>query len=535
VITRRTFLATAIAAAAVGCAGSPAAGRSPSARTRQGVVRGFVRNGASIFLGMPYGASTACARRFLPPVEPASWSGERDATRFGQRAPQGPANVSEAARPLIAYFTGGRAAELAPYGEAMGEDCLVLNVLTPAVDKAARPVLFYVHGGAFTSGSGNVMTLCERLVMEEDVVVVSVNHRLGPLGFVYLGGLSPEFAEGNPGMLDLVAALRWVRDNIAAFGGDPDKVTLFGESGGGAKITLLSAMPQAQGLFRGAIVQSGLLLTPPSPTTDGARSLLDKLQLRPGDVKQLQSVPLERLLAAAEPGVGQAPVADGRTLTAGLWKQAPPATADVPMIVGYCADEMTLFAMADFVGPLDWTAALAKVTQRLRQPEASVAQVLQAYRAAYPAAGPHEIYSRMLSDSGFGHDMTNLADRKAAQRPPVYFYRMEYIPRALPFLRSFHTVELPLVGRMVADPHAETLSRQLAGAWAAFARSGNPNHAGLPRWAPRPAGGAELMLFGETSRFTADPQASARASLVGLLGADAMTCLFHQTVAVGRC
>lgn len=506
-------------AAAGGCVGIRGDG-TPRTRTTYGVVRGFVRNGASIFLGMPYGASTAGNRRFLPPTEPSSWTGERDATRFGQRAPQPVRAASEAAKPIYSYFTGGRQSDLEVYGDPMGEDCLVLNVLTPATDGAGRPVLFYIHGGGFTSGSGNVMTLCERLVMEEDLVVVTVNHRLGPMGFMYLGGLSSEFSEGNPGMLDLVAALRWVRDNIAAFGGAPEKVTLFGESGGGAKIALLNTMPQAEGLFRSAIVQSGFLPEPEKPSNVPVFDMLQNLGLDKNGVARLQSLHFKEIISAARGKVGDRPIADGKTLSADAWKRAPKAAANIPMIVGYCADELTLFFPQEFLHPLEWSSVVAKIAERLDHSEVKVAPVLRAYRDAYPEANTHDIYSRILSDATFGRDMVNLADRKSIQQPPVYFYRLEYTPPSLSFLRSFHTVGLPLVGRMVSDPHAEGISQQLGRAWAAFARSGDPNHPGLPEWRSHGAEHGQVMLFGEQSKFVPDPQHLARSALLPLVTDD---------------
>jgi para-nitrobenzyl esterase len=495
-LTRRTVLAAGIGALAAARTGwSAMAAETPRARTRKGVLRGFVRNGASVFLGIPYGASTAGERRFLPPTEPAAWSGERDAIRFGQRSPQAATPVVPAALPVYQYFTGGRYEEVRAAGEAMGEDCLVLNVLTPRVDRAGRPVLVHIHGGGFVGGSGNVMTASDRLVMEEDVVVVTVNHRLGALGFLYLGGLSSQFAAGNVGMLDLVAALRWVRDNIAEFGGDPDKVTLFGESGGGAKIALLNAMAQAKGLFRGVIVQSGLLAMPAPPHERHCRQRAAGARARVRRRRQVAG------------GARRSPAG-----------QAPASMLRLPLITGYCADEATIFSLAEFAKPLEWHALLARLSERFAQPEASIAPVVQAYRHAYATAGPVDIYSRMLSDCSFGRDMAHLADLKAKHQARVYFYRMEYIPPTIRYLRAFHTVELPLVGRMVVDPHAEALSRQLAGAWAAFARSADPNHAGLPHWPPRPTGAADLMQFSEASRFGADPQATARAALNRLVG-----------------
>lgn len=513
--TRRTVLLAGIVAAASGCVGMES-GSAPVVQTRKGRVRGFVRNGASIFLGMPYGASTAGKRRFMPPAEPAAWTGVRDATQFGQRAPQASPVISDGAKPIYSYFTGGRQSELELYGNPMGEDCLVVNVLTPAADRANRPVLFYIHGGGFNSGSGNAMTLSERLVMEEDVVVVTVNHRLGPLGFMYLGGVSSKYADGNPGMLDLVAALKWVQQNISAFGGDPQKVTLFGESGGGAKIALLSTMHQAKGLFRAAIVQSGLMVDPLPPTNEAATSVMSKLGLSTLEVDKLQDIPLDQLLGAIGAGVGYVPVADGRTFKVGVWDSEPAFAADVPMIVGYCADEHTLFSLADFLQPLDWSGVVSKLQVTLGLDIASIDTVISGYRTSYPDAVPHEIYSRILSDGVFGRNMHRLAKRKALQSSPVYFYRMEYTPPALSFLRAFHTVELPLVGRMVAEPHGEGLSKQLGAAWAAFARTGDPNHSGIPTWGKVSGAANKVMLFDNVSRFGNDPQALARETLENL-------------------
>jgi para-nitrobenzyl esterase len=521
-VSRRTVLAAGIGALASPITAWTAAGVAsehvPRARTRFGVVRGLVRNGASIFLGVPYGASTAGERRFLAPVEPEPWSGERDATRFGQRAPQAPTPDVPALLPIYDYFTGGRYRELRALGEEMGEDCLVLNVVTPRADKAGRPVLVYIHGGGFVSGSGNVLTACDRLVMEEDVVVVTLNHRLGALGFLHVGGLLPEASVGNPGMLDLVAALRWVRSNIAEFGGDPDRVTLFGESGGGAKIGLLSVMPQAKGLFCGAIVQSGLFVNPAPPADDAVVSVLQALDLAPRDAAKLKSVAFDRLLAATSPGIATWPVADGRTLAPGLWTKASADMLRVPMIIGYCADEATLFAMEELFRPLEWSALDTRLAERFQQPAALISPILRSYRDAYPDASPVDLYSRVLSDCSFGRDMVRLADLKAARGARVYFYRVEYVPPTLTHLRAFHTVELPLVARMVADPRAERLSRQLGSAWAAFARKGNPTHAGLPRWEPRPENGTDVMLVDDKPLFGADPQAAPRAALNGLVG-----------------
>ena len=523
---RRSFGAAALAAAVSFVGGASAApSAAPEAQTRQGRVRGFRRNGAEIFLGLPYGADTSGARRFLPPAPPASWTGVRDATRLGQRAPQlgGPIYANN---PIAEYMAGGRAEELIALKEPMGEDCLVLNVLTPRADNRGRPVLVYMHGGGFTGGSGAVHTLGDRFVAEEDVVLVTVNHRLSLLGFLYLGDLSPTYAAGNPGLLDLVAALRWVRDNIAGFGGDPSKVTIFGESGGGAKVAYMLAMPQAQGLFRAAIIESGGLVTP-TPRADGAkaaRAVLDALSIAPEDVSKLWDAPAAELLARDKTGGFVRPVLDGRTITTAGWDRGAPAvSANVPLIVGSCADEATLFVGMPDPGlfKLDWPALGPRLAAATKTDEAALAPAIAAYRQTYPGESASDIFFRMASIAVLGWNARMIAEAKSAQRPPVYLYRMEYDTGIPPGLRAFHTCELPLANRLVWQPKAEGLSKQIAGAWAAFARTGgDPNHPGLPRWERYRRGEfGPIMLFNLESRSGPDPAARAETVLRTALGA----------------
>jgi para-nitrobenzyl esterase len=319
-------------------------------------------------------------------------------------------------------------------------------------------------------------------------------------------------------MLDIVAALTWVRENIAYFGGDPDKVTIFGESGGAAKVALLCAMPQAKGLFRGAIMESGGAPRPKPAdmATADAKAYVDKVGIPSSDIQQLQSLPFEKLV-----GVNSGPVADGQTLTADPWKSAPATAAHLPMIIGHCAHEATLFFgmrhPATF--SLDWSTVESSLVEYLKQPQSAVAPILTAYRAANPSASASDVFFRIMSDGiPIGRGPVVAADLKSTQVPPVYFYRMQYDTKLGPGLGAFHTAELPLVGRMVLQPRAESLSRQLAGAWAAFARSGDPNHSGLPHWSRYTREKHDIMLFDETSRCTPDPQAEARGALYALLG-----------------
>jgi para-nitrobenzyl esterase len=415
-------------------------------------------------------------------------------------------------QPYANYFTGGRIDEITALQEPMGEDCLRVNVVTPAADRRRRPVLFYIHGGGFTTGTGLTMTLGDRFVAREDVVLVTVNHRLGALGYMYLGGLSPEFAQGNPGMLDLVAALEWVRDNIAAFGGDPEKVTIFGESGGAMKVSFLLSMPQARGLFRGAIMQSGLMPEPATPESATATTTAFMERVGARTLDELQALPYDRLVGSGTPGTR--PVGDGRTLALQPWAQAPASAADVPVIIGYCKDELTLFAIGDqALFQLQWQDVPSRLTTQVGLPAEAAARVVDTYRAAFPHDNPSDAYFRISSDASFGRAMVDMADKKAAQRPPVYFYRMEYDTQLPPGLRALHTAELPMTVDLAWQPEAAQLSRQISSAWAAFARTGDPNHAGLPNWGRYDQTDRACMIFDITSCFGPDPQQEPRASL----------------------
>lgn len=493
---------------------------APQAQTRFGKVRGFKRNGAAVFLGIPYGAPTDGERRFMPPAPPAAWTDVRDATRLGQRAPQPPDTLYGS--PLYGpWLTGGRAQELIAMNEPMGEDCLVLNVLTPQTDNRGRPVMVYLHGGGYTSNSGAINSLGDRFAVEQDTVLVTVNHRLGALGFLYLGGISPRYAEGNPSLLDLVAALQWVRDNIANFGGDPAKVTIFGDSGGGGKVGMLLAMPQAKGLFRAAIMESSANVATDTAdaATQAARGFLEKLSVPASDLSALHKLPASSFVGvgAQNNPLWPGPVMDGRTLPSPMWtKGAPASAANIPLIIGSCADEEAIFSgmRNRDLFTIDWPQIPVRLAQITQKPQAAIEPCVTAYRAAYPKEGPVDICLRMLSLTGFGlgRNGRDIADIKAAQPAPVYYYRNEFDTRIPPGIRAFHTSELPLAMRLVADPRAEGLSKLVSGAWAAFARTGgDPNHAGMPRWERYSANGAPVMVFNETTRLLrSDPEAPAQ-------------------------
>jgi para-nitrobenzyl esterase len=497
--------------------------------TRQGRVRGVRRGPVTIFRGLRYGAATGGAARFLPPAPPPSWTGVREAARFGDRCPQNP-------------FPAALAGEDDDIGTS--EDCLTLNIWTPGADQAARrPVMVWFHGGGFVIGHGGQARFDgSNLAAGNDVVVVTVTHRLGVFGFLCLDELDPRFAgSGNASLSDCIAALEWVRDNIGAFGGDPGNVTVFGQSGGGAKISTLMAMPAAAGLFHKAIVQSGSWLRAIERTaaTDGARNILRHLEIDAARVGDLQAVPADRLLAAANATVGPGltafgPVVDGRTLPRHPWSpDAPDLFADIPMIVGTTKDETTLFSFLqggadnpDF--SLDEAGLVARLAALMAQPAERVTQLVQLYRVENPGTSPSDIYFRITTDAGLRHAAIWQAERKAAQgRGAAYMYLFAWESPAFGGkLRAAHSADIPFVFDNPGsnplngtDAGQEALAALMSRTWATFARTGDPNHSGLPRWAPYDAGTRATMVFKTGPELVNDPGGRSRALYQALLPA----------------
>lgn len=483
---------------------APAAG--PVAQTRYGKVRGVEREGIGIFKGIPYGGPTEGAGRFLPPQKPQKWTGVLDVTQTGPRCIQAPGNLFDT--PIGDYFCGGRKEQLGLSHQTDSENCLVLNVLTPGL-KGKRPVMVYIHGGGFTSGSGIIALAADAFPREEDVVLLSVNHRLNLFGFTYLGGISEKFADsGNAGMLDLVAALEWVRDNIAAFGGDPGNVTIFGESGGGGKVSALMAMPSAKGLFHKAIVESGSSLRAgdKEQANTRAKALLAKLGIPENRVEDLQTIPAAKLFGA---GGGGGPIVDGRSIPDQTWDpHAPEISASVPLIVGTCKDES-----AWLIGERDQSTFTlneadmrTRLERSLRVPAADVEELVTIYRKAHPNATASDIFFEISSDRSTRMNAIKQAERKTQlAKAPAYMYYFAYdTPMDGGKYRAFHTAELPLVLRLVRYPNSDKVSKQLAGAWAAFARHGNPDHAGMPSWPAYTMDRRATMVFAEENSHTED-------------------------------
>jgi len=468
-----------------------------------GPIRGTESDGVHVWKGIPYAAPPVGADRFRPPRPVDPWTAVREALDYGPSCPQ------PATRPT------GWAQET-----SLSEDCLYLNVWTPAPDRGRRPVMVWIHGGGFSIGSGSwPLYDGTALARRGDVVVVTVNHRLGPFGYLHLAELGGEefAASGNNGMLDLVEVLRWVRDNAAVFGGDPGNVTIFGESGGGAKVSCLLAMPDARGLFHRAAIQSGPGLRVASPGSAGrsAGALLEHLGIAPDRVEDLWSASTEQILAATAqlgPGGGMAggfsPVLDGKVLPAHpVDALADGSAADVPVLIGCNQDEGA--------GGLPTELDEAGLRERLSgYPDAAVDDILDTYRSLFPQASSLDILSYATTDSSMRLGSTRLAEAKLkASASPVFSYFFTYALAG----RAGHGYEIAFVFDNIREPITRPsptrlrLAAQMSDAWIAFARDGDPGHAGLDKWPAYTLGDRETMVFGRDGGVAvSDPSGAAR-------------------------
>ena len=497
--------------------------------TVAGKIRGGTARGALSFKGIPYGGSLSGANRFKAPTPVAPWTGVFDATHLGAPSQQTPGST---------------------YGEqepAYSEDCLVLNVWTPAADGKKRPVMVYLHGGGFSTGSGGSTSQDGgRLAAVYDVVVVSCNHRLGLLGYLWLG----EGYAANAGMLDIVQSLQWVRDNIAAFGGDPGNVTVFGESGGGAKVATLLAMPQGVGLYHKAGIESGAWLKrmPADRAQETARRFIKAVGV--SDAGALANVPVQTLLQLqwqAERGEGPlvdavppevkarmmyagydgeqighfAPVVDGTVLPRHPFDpDAPEIAAHVPLLIGNNREEAAfgmmgqpeLFSLSEDV----LKARLATQFGERADP------LLKAYRLDRPGATPSELYIAIATARQFGNDTATLAGRKAAQAAPVWRYRWDYrsnrpIKGSTATLGAGHATDIgPTFDNWDAQglhgdgPGVEAASHNLSALWTSFARHGVPTAKGVPAWPHYDGKTRPVMLVDVECRVVHDPDPHAR-------------------------
>jgi para-nitrobenzyl esterase len=513
---------------------------APVAETEYGKISGQVEDGINVFRSVPYGADTAPVR-FQAPLPPIPWTGVKVCDTFTTRAPQlqalrGPQRENSApSLGSVGMPPAGTRPRVAPEAGEQSEDCLHLNIFTPALrDHGKRPVLVYFHGGAYNNGSVNSPLYDgKRLCHRGDVVVVTVNHRLNAFGFLYLAGLDPkEYPDsGNVGMLDLVLALKWIRNNIEEFGGDPSRVLIFGQSGGGAKCATLMAMPLAHGLFHRVMTMSGQQVKGASIEIASKRTdeMLAKLGITKSSLAELKKMPWEKIqAAAAETSSDWLPVVDHVVLPRDPFTpDAPPLSENIPMILGNTHDETAV----PWHGTLTWADAPTALHNAIAiyLGPYTAEEVIAKYRTIYPEKSPIEIVIAAATAFRAWPGQVMEAERRASNsksQPHTWVYQMNW-HRNAPGARAMHTIDIPFMfdnldaapGQIGSSPEdlaaAQPLADAMSGMLIHYAANGNPNHSGLPFWPAYDLKERNTMIWNNPPKIVSDPRGQERQFAAG--------------------
>jgi para-nitrobenzyl esterase len=508
------------------------------AETTYGKVRGFIHKDIYNFLGIPYGANTTGKNRFMPPQKPDPWKDVYPAVYWPNAAPQ-----------LLENFYANRYLAFTDYWhyDDVSENCLGINVWTPGYkDNIKRPVLLWLHGGGFTSGNSieHPEYHGENLSRQGDIVFCSLNHRLGPLGFSNFAGAGADnyAASGNVGMLDIVAALEWIRDNIGSFGGDPNNVTIMGQSGGGGKVCILTAMPSAKGLFHKAVALSGLSIkvSEKDNTEKLGFYILKEAGLKPAQINKLQEMPWRDYYALANTASrkmreesntagaaimmgGFSPTADGVYLPQHpYYPVATPLAEEIPMIISSTFYERSPSSFDSSLEniTLDKAKELAKTTRGfgsrvVNDPSAAI----DAYAANFPDRKPIEILSMVISNR---KNQITMIDIKSQQKAPAYLAWFGWnTPLFDGRLRAFHTMDIGFwfyntdvqISHSGGGARPRNLAAGMAGTLVQFMKTGDPNGGGLPHWPRYTTANGETMILDDVSEVKNDPDKEARKSL----------------------
>lgn len=499
-----------------------AATERPLVNTAYGPVRGMVEDGVMVFKGVRYAADTA-KTRFAAPVAPEPWTDPVDTIAYGASAPQVGGGDGGG------LFASWRQDPPLP----TSEDCLFLNVWTPSVETGTRPVMVWFHGGGFATGSGSAYAYDGvRLANRGDVVVVTVNHRLNQFGYLNLAHYGERFAMSPAaGVVDMIFALEWVRDNIAAFGGDPSNVMIFGESGGGAKVCTLLSSERAKGLFHRAAVQSGPWIAHPpvAVVQKAADEVVAKLGLTADTIDAILTLPVEDIQAASKGvvGAGSSPTIDGSVLTRDPFSpNAAPAGADVPLLIGCNRTEGTSLDGAADPTLFDLTWETLPVRLQMTFPGRDIAKIIDAYKADYPDIEAPELYFMAGADARFFQGSVTVADRKADQGgAPIWFYMLDwetpvmggkrYVPHALDIGMVFDNVAKSESMSGPTGPAPQAIADQMSESWLAFAKSGDPSNAVIGTWPTYTREQRNMMVFRTQPGVETDIRAKERALLTG--------------------